>query len=278
MLFKNARPYSFAPTQEVSAANLEPFAFRPCHSFDLRTMGFAPVVGSDFAPTLNGFTLLCVKRQEKIISPSMVNERVSTRVAELGRAPAKKERRALRDDVIASLLPTAHTRTTLTFAYWDAKNSVVVVDHSSRAVADEVMGLLSRALHSPVPMPQELPSLGGQLTVWLLYQRVPDRLEVLSEAVLAATEGRGEVRVAHADLFSDEVAAHIASGMEVSRLRLTLEDKVAFTLGDDFVLRNIKFSAAEAAPEGGVEQAMSDFALTSGVLTEVFQYIAEPRS
>ncbi|MBQ5429603.1 MAG: recombination-associated protein RdgC, partial [Neisseriaceae bacterium] len=56
-----------------------------------------------------------------------------------------------------------------------------------------------------------------------------------------ADETGTTVRVARADLTSDEVVQHAKSGKTVTQLGLTWQDKIAFVLSDDLSIKRIRF-------------------------------------
>ena len=59
------------------------------------------------------------------------------------------------------------------------------------------------------------------------------------------------VKVQRMDLHSDEIARHLESGKQVTRLALTLDDHVSFVLGEDLVVRKFKLL------DGAVDQLES---------------------
>jgi recombination associated protein RdgC len=64
-------------------------------------------------------------------------------------------------------------------------------------------------------------------------------------------DGGAVVRCQHQDLQSDEIAKHLESGKQVTRLALTLDDHVSFVLGEDLVVRKFKLL------DGAVDQLES---------------------
>ena len=83
------------------------------------------------------------------------------------------------------------------------------------------------------------------------------------------------------ELQADEIARHLEAGKQVARLALTLDDHLSFVLGEDLVVRKLKFL------DGAVEQLESTerndvraeldarFALMAGELQRLFA-VLEP--
>ena len=89
------------------------------------------------------------------------------------------------------------------------------------------------------------------------------------------------VKCQRQELQGDEIAKHLESGKQVTRLALTLDDHVSFVLGEDLVMRKFKLL------DGAVEQLESTerddvraeldarFALMAGEVKRLFN-VLEP--
>ena len=73
----------------------------------------------------------------------------------------------------------------------------------------------------------------------------------LEEAGGFAAGGGAVVKAQHQELLSDEIAKHLEAGKQVTRLALNLDDHLSFVLGEDLVVRKLKFL------EGAVDQLES---------------------
>ena len=116
MWFKNLQLYRFTKPFELDAATLgeqlQQQEFVPCGSQDMTRSGWTPPLGrhgSEFVHATNGYQMICLKRQDKLLPAGVINEELEEKALEIesreARQLARKERRALRDEVYFSLLP-----------------------------------------------------------------------------------------------------------------------------------------------------------------------------
>ena len=80
------------------------------------------------------------------------------------------------------------------------------------------------------------------LTGWISGEPLPDGFSLGEECELKDTiDGGAVVKCQNQELLSDEIRKHLESGKQVTRLALVLDDHVSFVLGEDLVLRKLKF-------------------------------------
>ena len=78
------------------------------------------------------------------------------------------------------------------------------------------------------------------------------------------------------DLHSDEIARHLETGKQVTRLALSLDDHVSFVLGDDLVVRKFKLldGAVDELDNNNADDARAEldarFALMSAEVKRLF--------
>jgi len=115
------------------------------------------------------------------------------------------------------------------------------------------------------------------LTGWIAGEALPERVELGDECELKDPADRGAVvKCQRQELVGDEVAKHLEAGKQCTRLALTFEDHLSFVLGDDLVVRKLKFldGAGESleSTERDSLQAELDarFALMSAELKRLF--------
>ena len=91
-----------------------------------------------------------------------------------------------------------------------------------------------------------------------------------------AIDGGAVVKCQNQELQSDEIAKHLEMGKQVTRLALNFEDHVSFVLGEDLVVRKLKFldgalDQLENTESDGMRAELdARFALMSAELKRLF--------
>jgi recombination associated protein RdgC len=243
MWFNNLRIYTLTEAiQGDVAAKLAQFPFVPCASLDPVKYGFVPTVpnGTDYIHVVNGCTLICAKRQEKILPGSVIKEILDAKVAELGRPVGRKERSTLKDEIIFSLLPKAMARSTLTYAYIDTTNGRIIVNAPNAKRAEDLLSKLREALGSLKCAPYSMGS--NPMTAWVRESQAPRQFEFGEEIELKSPKDGRVVRCKRQDLTASEVLNHIESGMHVSKLALIWREHISFVVDDMLGIKSVKFS------------------------------------
>ena len=159
MWFKNLQLYRFTRPFELDADALEKLlegmAFTPCGSQDISKFGWTTPLGKGTAALVHeaaGQLLLCARKEEKMLPSSVVKEMLDEKVealeAEQGRGLKKKEKEALKEEILMTLLPRAFTRHSQTFLWINPANGYVAVDAGSVKKADDVLALLRKSIGS----------------------------------------------------------------------------------------------------------------------------------
>lgn len=280
MWFKNLNLYRLTAGFDLNAealhAQLEPKGFRPCGSMDMASLGWVPPLGhlgDQLTHTANGCIMVCLRKEEKVLPAAVVREVVNDKVLEIEseqmRRVARKEKESIREEVLHELLPRAFTRSKLTYAYIDPRQGLVLVDNPSATKAEEVISLLRESLGSfPVRPLAVQHSPAAILTSWVDGSARTQGFEVQDECELRDTgEEGGIVRCRRQDLGSDEIQGHLRAGKQVVRLAVEWNERIGCVLGDDLVVRRLRFSdvlqeeAADAGAEDAVARFDADFAL-----------------
>jgi recombination associated protein RdgC len=278
--FRNLTLLRFSPAVAKDLKRLDEtlddHRLRPCGPLELGTKGFVPPLGSEADTALTHsekhFTCVTVGREDKILPAAVVNEELSRRVhkiaAKEGRKVGGRERKRIKEDVLTELLPRAFVRGSRLSAYVDTKNGWLVLDTSSRKSAENAITQIREALGSfpAIPLaPEEGPRV--LMTDWLANGTLPaglafgDECELRDPATAAGARWKGRSE----DLESEEVKEHLRNGKQVFHLGLVFDDRLSFVLGEDLVVRKLKFlDTAMDALGNNFEDAKSeaDAALT----------------
>lgn len=287
MWFKNLLIYRFSSPftldLETLETQLEEQAFVPCGKRDTSKYGWVSPMGDhseQLAHTAAGKTLLCARREEKIIPASVIRELVDQKAAEIeakeDRKVFRKEKDSIKEEVMFDCLPQAFTRSSKTYAYVDPKNGWFIVDASSAKKAEDLCSLLRDSLGSlPVVPAQSSESPSIIMTSWLRGEDAPAKLTILDECEMREPGEDGSIiRCKRQDLFGDEVASHLDNGKLVHKLAVEWDEQLKLLLNDDLSVKRLKFcealltEAEDAGSEDPAAKLDADFALMCATLTD----------
>jgi recombination associated protein RdgC len=231
--------------------------------------------------------LICIKKEEKMLPAGVIkdqlNERVEAIELEQGRALKKKEKDALKEDIVMQLLPRAFSRTTQTFAWIDPEADMLYIDASSSRKAEELISLLRKTLGSLPVVPIQLKNQADvTMTDWLVEGNIPANFALDDEAELcSALENGGIIRCKQQDLLSDEIKNHLAADKFVTKLALNWADSISFIIGEEFALKRIKFSDVLQEQNEDIDKDDfaarfdADFALMTGEIKQLIPAVLD---
>lgn len=287
-LFRLVEPLPL--TVEDLATQLEQRAFQPCPSHQPSTAGWTPPLGRkahDQVHAVAGRWLVCLRTEEKVLPPIVVNQALAERIAliedEQRRPVRRREKLDLRDQLIQELLPRALTRSRLSYAYLDLATGWLVVDSASPRGVEEITGTLRETLGSlPIAPPKVKQSTTAVMTSWLVEGAAPTGF-VLGDICELREIGEtgGIVRCRGQDLTGDEIRAHLDADKQVTRLGLLWNERLAFVLDEALIVRRLQFldvvreSLLETATDSPEAVFDAEFALMTGELALLLPRLLE---
>jgi len=254
MFFRNLTLFRF-PSSVNNALDalddlLDEARLKPVGPLEISSRGFVSPMGRGAAVLshrIGDCVWITLGGEDKILPPAVVNEAVEAKLAEMeqreGRKPGGAARRRLRDDVIHEMLPRAFVKPVRINAYLDREHGFIAVDSSSRKTAESLVSELRRALGSfpALPLNAEV-SARAVLTGWIAGNELAHGLDLGEECELKDPVEHGAVvRCQRQEMVGDEVAKHLESGKQCTRLALALDEHLGFVVGDDLVVRKLKF-------------------------------------
>lgn len=290
-MFKNLITYRIGDGWQADATQLaEQLAKQPflaCAPTQPLAVGWAPPRGIEHAPlveVVDGHWLVKLKREQRLLPSSVVQERVDELAEHLeattGRKPGKKARKDLKEQATHELLPRAFTKTTATPVWIAPGQRLLFVDAGASSRADEVVTLLIQA--SPglsLQLVQTAESPAACMAAWLMDGQPPEGFQIERECELKGSDDeKPVVRYARHPLDIDEVRAHLTSGKMPTRLALSWRERVAFTLTEGLAIKKISFLdlAMEGRPEASGDEAFdADLALATGELGRLIPAMIE---
>ncbi|MBB5014142.1 recombination-associated protein RdgC [Rehaibacterium terrae] len=289
MFFRNLTFFRFPPSLAKALdeldARLEDCRLKPVGPLEMSSRGFVSPFGRDepaLTHRVGDCIWLTVGGEDKILPAAVVNDVVARKAAELeerdGRKLGGRARKRLKDEVLHELLPKAFVRPVRTNAYLDLEHGFIAVDTSSRKQAEAVVSEVRHALGSfpALPLNAEV-APRAVLTGWIAGEALPDGLTLGDECELKDGLDKGAVvRCQRQELVGDEIAKHLEAGKQCSKLALILDDHVGFVLGEDLIVRKLKFldgavESLENTERDSLHAEMdARFALMSGELKRLF--------
>ncbi len=284
MWFKNIHFYrfedGFLQTQAQLTQALAKHQARNCGMLELMSEGWAKPLGHDgeeLVHQTNGKLMLCLRREDKILPPSFIRERVAEKAfrieQEQGRAPSRKEKTAIKEQVVQELLPRAFVRVSQTYGYIDPQNGWLIINASGVKKADEFMSLLRKSLGTlNITLPQSAISPEVLMTKWVADKGATAGDFTLEDDAELRSAGEQDsiIRCKHVDLASEEIEAHIRAGKRVVRLGLNWQDRISFILHENLSLHRMRYNTEllEEFDAGGDEAAQfdADFAIMAAEL------------
>jgi recombination associated protein RdgC len=283
MWFKNLALYRFTEPFTLDVNELEEKLndkrFRPCSSHDEFSMGWTSPIGNSTEQLVhasNGFLMLCLKKEEKVIPAAVINEMLQEKAAEKeeqeARKLSRKERTALKDELIFELLPRAFSFSKKTYAYIDPKGGWIVADAASAKKAEDLLSYLRKCLGSlPVVPVNTADQPVITMTQWLTDNKtVPDDVVVEDECELRSPEEDGSIiRCKRHNLGLPEIINHLETGKQVIKLAVNWTDRLSFIIDENLAIKRLKFldliqdQASETEAEDDVAQFDVEFSIMS---------------
>jgi len=288
MFFRNLTLFRFPTTLDFSEIEklLPEALLKPVGPLELTSRGFISPFGrdeqEDLSHRIGDFLWLTVGGEDKILPGSVVNDLLARKLAEIeekeGRRPGGRARKRLKDDLVHELLPRAFVKSSRTDAMLDLQHGYIAVDTSSRKTGENVMSEIRGLLGSfpALPLNAEV-APRSILTGWIAGEPLPEGLSLGEECEMKdPIEGGAVVKCQHQELRCEEIDKHLEAGKQVTKLALVLDDHVSFVLGDDLVIRKLKFldgalDQLENTDQDGVRAELdARFALMSGEVRRLF--------
>ncbi|RMH62557.1 MAG: recombination-associated protein RdgC [Zetaproteobacteria bacterium] len=288
MWFRNIHFYRFEEPFKYTAEQLDQALAqrkaRPCGQLEPACEGWSRPLGLDgqmLVHDTDGRLMVCLRREDKVLPPSLMREQLAAKVFEIeqetGRKVGRRERAELREQLLRELLPRALVKASHTWAYIDGRAGWLVVNAASAKKSEELIALLRRCVGQlPVVVPQPAVSPESAMTRWLLDEpSLPPDFMIEDACELRAADKNGAViRCQHVDMDSDEVRAHVLAGRSVYKLAMRWRERVSFVLHDDLSLRRIRFDSelvdqAAAEATDARTQFDADFAIMGAELGEL---------
>jgi len=253
VFFRNLTFFRFPASIDFAEVDtlLPHVTLKPVGALEHSSRGFISPFGREekeqFSHRIGDALWLTVGGEERMLPASVLNDALAKRLEEIeekeGRKLGGRERKRLKDDLLHELLPRAFVKSSRTDAFLDLQHGYAAVDTSSRRTGENVMSDIRGMLGSFPAMPLNAEvAPRAILTAWIAGEPLPDGLSLGEECQLKdPAQGGAVVKCQYQELRCDEIDKHLDAGKQVSRLALVFKDNLSFVLGEDLIVRKLKF-------------------------------------
>lgn len=290
-VFKNVMVYRMGPEWATSLdqleANLQSERFVECGLTQEKSVGWTAPRGEAngaLVESIGGQWLMKLMVESKAVPASVINRKTKERMAQIeaatGRKPGKKETKELKDDARLELLPMAFTKQGACLVWVDPTARLLVIDVASQGRADEVLTCLAKAMDGLGAMLlQTTVSPVAAMSDWLLSQEPPAGFSVDRECELkAGDDSKAVVRYSHHALDIEEVQQHITNGKLPTRLAMTWQGRVSFTLTETLQIKKLSFVDGvfqDAGASSSDDRFDADAAIATGEIRKLIPDLLE---
>lgn len=281
-MFKNLIVYRLGPDGPANMSQiqdaLERDRFIECGLTQAMSVGWIEPRGVAHGPlieVIDGQWLLTLQVEQRILPGAVVRRKAEELAAQVekttGRKPGKKQMRELKDQATLDLLPLSFTKRVAVKLWIAPAQRLLMIDAGSAARADLALTALTKSLVgvSAQGIQTEL-SATVAMTEWLASQEPPQGFAIDRDCELKAADGeRPVVRYARHALDIDEIRGHLQAGKQPTRLALTWNGRVSFTLTDAMQIKKLAFldGVFEGRKAGRDDEAFdADAAIATGEL------------
>lgn len=286
-MFKNLSvyrlPVDWNPSLEAMEEALGRLKHAPCGDTQEKSVGWSEPRGEEHGALVEsvvGQRMLKLVVETKTVPGSLIREKADKAANQIeleqGRKPGKKEMKELREDALLALLPQAFPKKASVWVWVNLADRLLVIDAASQSKVDEAITALVQAFDGlAMSLLQTQVTPQSAMTRWLGSDSgddSPEAFSVLRECELRSSdEEKAAVKFTRHNLEIEEVRRHIAQGKLPTRLALSWNDRVAFTLTESMLIKGIKF--LDCVFEGRGDDADTGFdgdvALATGELSQL---------
>jgi len=286
-MFRNLRLYrlhgDWPDAEAALSAKLEEAAFTPCGSYTERSSGFEAPTGEDADPLcrrVGGADLMRLRSQTRLLPAAAVNEALEEREADfrqrMDREPSRREKRQLKDEIHAELMPRALLKSERVRGFCLLQDRLIGIDTAAEAQAERFLDKLRDALGSLQVTPLKFKQPVGTLIHRVFLGDGPRVFQPGRECRMQdPAAGAATVSWLDIDLADEDVRRHVRNGLKLTRLGMVFDDTASLVLDQDAVVRKLRLQgmdeAEDHADEDPVARLDAEFVLLTGVTRRLVQ-------
>ena len=249
--FKNLLIYKFDKAVTLTAEQLQEalaqYPLRECGQDELETYGWLPAFsqGENLVEEMNQSLFIRLGMEIKKLPRKAIQTAIEKRARDnnidiQNRARYKELEEIITDEFISKTSPEQES----ICAYIDLEKGWLVVDAATEKKASLVTAVLRKSLGS-LPVVGYAPQVQMPIvmTDWLKSDSLNEKFGLLDEVEmkeLNKDEG-GTARYKGIPSDSKEIETNLNEGWSVTKVRLSYEDIITFSLGEDFIPKRIRY-------------------------------------
>lgn len=268
---------------EILINKLVELEFRPCLPSMPSSIGWVSPVDDENEPfvlEMNNYLMICLQFEEKILPATVIRQELNEKIKHIEMTDARKirqkEKLAMKEEIMITLLPRAFSKITRLYAYIDIKNNWLILNTTNAKKSEQFIAMFKKSISEEVHS-FELKKLSPIATYWLKHQNYPTTFSIEKKCTLQDPSQQNRIiRCQEQDLFANSIQALIKDGCEVKQLALSWQDRVSFVLSaDDFSFRSIQYEeeitlqATEMEAETKKQQFIADFFIMTETLSQL---------
>lgn len=274
--------------QELSNRLLN-VAFTPCGSLTERSSGWEAPGGetqSMLARRVGGADLFRLRSQTRLLPTAAINEALEERVREFRsraqRDPGRKEKRELKDEIRAQLMPRALLKSDRTWGFFLASEKLIGIDTASESQVERFLETLRTALGSLQVTKLSFKEPIGRFLTQIFLGRGTSRFVTGRECrMLDPAVAGASVNWLDVELTDPSVRKHVREGLRVDRLAIQFDELLSCVIDQEGIIRKLKLlglnNANEAADEASddiddvapLARQDAEFVLLTGTLRQL---------
>lgn len=255
MIFKNAMVYRITRYSEIIGSlqdYLETRGFVPTSGLRPSSFGWvAPIEGllTDAEEPLlvheiGKIQFLTARYEQKVIPSSSFNEIVNDKIKQIesveGRRIRAQERKSVKENVLADLLPQALPKSEHISGYIDHDQGLLVIGTSVPNKAEMFINCLRDSIGSLALTPIQVKQKPSDIfTRWLTTRQLPERVGFGADCDLLDIEENAKIACRNQDLETQEVRSHLESGKICRAVELRHYD-YRFLVTHDLILKKLR--------------------------------------
>lgn len=248
MWFNNALVYHFDLDDNVELNTLlAEERIKPCPPHARFVYGWLPAFADEMIHEIAGCSLICMGKEERILPRGVINKMLQERIQHIenqqGRIVKRAEKAQIAEDLEFELLPKSFCVQKKLSAILDHVKKRIIINTSSANQAAQLLALLRKTvsgLHIEPITPQS--NLALKFANWIHDPTtLPAQFQLASDCLLFSMEDeKKRVHCKGYELPAEEIITLLSQGMATAEISLVWNERIHFTLTQDFVFKKIK--------------------------------------